>query len=123
MNHQQFEHWLQRYAKAWETRDMSVADTLFTKTATYQETPFDEPLRGYQAIVEYGQNVNARQAEVNFTYDIIAVSEEVGVAHWRVSFIQKPEQEHVTLDGIFVVKLNDNGQCTEFREWWHAKHE
>jgi hypothetical protein len=23
------------------------------------------------------------------------------------------------LDGIFLVKLDTDGKCTEFREWWH----
>src|SRR5689334_1601674 len=121
MNEQNFRNWLDRYQRAWETRDFAIAETLFTADATYQETPFSEPFRGYEAIIQYGLSVNPRQVNIQFHYEILAVNNEtgLGIAHWGVSFIQTPEMAKVTLDGIFVVRLNADGVCTEFREWWH----
>jgi hypothetical protein len=32
-----------------------------------------------------------------------------------------PSRVPVKLDGILLVKLNDDGLCEEFREWWHKQ--
>jgi hypothetical protein len=41
-----FEEWLDALGRAWEGREADAAARLFTENATYQETPFDEPMRG-----------------------------------------------------------------------------
>ncbi|BBL78483.1 hypothetical protein RxyAA322_03370 [Rubrobacter xylanophilus] len=116
-----FSSWLQRYKRAWENRDPHAAQELFTENATYQETPFTEPLRGREAIYAYWSDVPNSQDQVRFESNIIAVTEQLCVAWWHASFIRIPNKARVTLDGIFVFSLNEAGLCTEFREWWHRQ--
>ena len=126
MNHDTFRTWLDTYGRAWETQDVTDAEdiytVLFTERATYQVTPFDEPLSGRLAIIEYGSASLQSQEQLRFNYEILAVTSNVGIAHWRVSFVQLPAKKNVNLDGIFVVTFNEEGRCTEFREWWHSYH-
>jgi len=44
---------LEGYRLAWETRDPKPVIKLFTEDATYQETPFSQPMRGREAIRQY----------------------------------------------------------------------
>jgi nuclear transport factor 2 (NTF2) superfamily protein len=116
-----FKTWLEAYGHAWETRDPDAAAGLFTQDATYHETPFDEPMRGHQEILEYWSEVPRSQEDIRFSHEILALTEDEGIARWRANFRRVPSKTQVKLDGIFVVKLNGDGLCEEFREWWHKQ--
>jgi hypothetical protein len=117
------DRWLGAYKRAWEDRDPVAAADLFTADAAYHETPFDEPSRGRDGIFEYWSDVPRTQRGISFSYEILATTENGGVAHWRASFLRLPADDPVELDGIFLVKLDADGRCTEFREWWHKQEE
>jgi hypothetical protein len=121
MNHDAFKSWLDALGRAWERRDPQAAADLFTKDVTYQETPFDEPLRGRPAILEYWSDVPRSQDQIRFGCDILAVTENLGIARWWASFVRIPSKTQVKLDGIFVVSLDAENRCKEFREWWHRQ--
>lgn len=117
-----FESWLEGYKRAWETRDPQAAADLFTEDALYHETPFGEPARGREGIREYWtENPQRSQEDVRFAYGVLAVEGERGIAHWTSNFTKLPSGDRVALDGIFVIKLDAAGRCTELREWWHEK--
>jgi hypothetical protein len=116
-----FEGWLDAYGRAWEAGDPEAAAKLFTEDAAYHETPFDEPMRGREEILEYWSGVPRSQGDVRFSYEILAASEEEGIAHWNADFVRLPARTPVQLDGILLAKLDAGGRCTEFREWWHRR--
>jgi uncharacterized protein (TIGR02246 family) len=113
--------WLGAYKRAWEDRDPEAAADLFTADAAYHETPFDEPLRGREGILDYWSAVPRTQEGIEFSYEVLATTEAGGVAHWRAEFTSLPSRSAVDLDGILLVKLDADGKCTEFREWWHKR--
>ena len=113
--------WLGAYKRAWEDRDPEAAADLFAADATYHETPFDEPSRGRDGVFEYWSGATRAQRDVRFSYEILATTENGGVAHWRASFARPPAKDRVELDGVFLVELDADGRCTEFREWWHMQ--
>ena len=117
------DRWLGAYKRAWEDRDPVAAADLFAADAAYHETPFDEPSRGRNGIFEYWSDVPRTQRGICFSYEILATTENGGVAHWRASFLGLPADNPVELDGIFLVKLDADGRCTEYREWWHKQEE
>ncbi|MGH2652286.1 MAG: nuclear transport factor 2 family protein [Actinomycetota bacterium] len=110
--------WLAAYGKAWETQDPDAAVALFTPEATYQEKPFDEPMRGREAIREYWATGAGHQREVRFDSRILSVEPAVG--HWWASYTATATGELTKLDGIFLLEFDDEGLCTSLREWWHA---
>lgn len=117
-----FAAWMDKYGCAWETRDAKAAAELYVENGTYQVTPFVEPMRGRTAILEYWKHVAQTQENIQFAYEILAVTEEHGIARWRASFVIVPQRLKTKLDGISVVALDDGGKCLRLREWWH-KHQ
>ena len=53
MMEQDVQDWLDAYVRAWVDGDSNRAVALFSDTATYRETPFDDPMRGRQQIQDY----------------------------------------------------------------------
>ena len=115
-----FAAWLAAYKRAWENLDTAASVALFSEDALYSILPFSTPLVGHNALAAYWSKVAVTQSDVHFDYDILAVTAELGINHWSVSFIKRKTGKLVCLDGIFVVRLNVNGLCTEFREWWEG---
>ena len=119
MEKESFKSWLDSYGQAWMDRDPDAAAALYTDDATYQVTPFNEPLRGRAAIHEYWTGVAKTEERIHFEYEVIAVTAESGVARWQASFVIVPPGLETKLDGIFVVSLTSDGRCKSLREWWH----
>ena len=114
-----FKAWLEAYGAAWEGRDPDGSAKLFEEDGTYQVTPFVEPMRGRESILEYWRQVAGTQEDIRFGYEILAVNAEVGIARWWASFVRVPPGLDTRLDGIFVIRLSKRGKCSSLREWWH----
>ena len=88
--------------------------------AIYYETPFDDPMIGHEAIYKYWREAaELDQEDISFSYIILTVEGNVGLANWRVQFKRLSSGKHVTLDGIYKVEFNEEGICEVLREWWH----
>jgi len=109
--------WLDAYRRAWEELDPDAAAALFTEDGTYAWGPYEEPLRGREAIRARWAEVTESQSDVSFTSEALGTIDRGGVAHWNCKF--KVGDLGIELDGIFVVKLTDEGLCSEFLEWWN----
>ena len=125
MTEQDVQDWLDEYGRAWVDGDPDRVVTLFSDTATYRETPFDEPMRGRQEIRQYWQN-NAADAQENveFTSQVWALRNNTATAGWQARFTHKVSGVRVELDGAFrLVFSSEQGafQCTILEEWWHRK--
>jgi ketosteroid isomerase-like protein len=117
-----FNKWLTNYGQAWEAGDAPRAAGLFTEEAIYRVTPFDKPLEGRKAIQSYWQaGPGSGHKDVEFSYRIISVRGDEGIAHWQASFRKENSNIPVNLDGILIAKFEDSGLCTDFEEWWHRK--
>lgn len=121
MEWRQFERWLQRYGEAWEGQNADSAAGLFTENAKYYETPFDEPMVGRDRVYAYWREGTGAQREVRFGYDVLAINRDMGIARWTASFTRVPSGIAVRLDGILTVLFEQDGRCSEFREWWHRQ--
>jgi ketosteroid isomerase-like protein len=111
--------WLEVYGRAWENRDVHLVTGLFTEDATYQETPFSEPMRGQATIGEYWMSaVVQAQEQIQFGFEILAIHGNLSFARWWSSFTRISTGKPVRLNGIFVLKFSDSAHCCELREWW-----
>ena len=121
MNLKSFKYWLDALGQAWINRDPKAAADICAQDVLYFETPFDKPLTSKKEVEDVWQEVPATQKDVEFDYEIISVNKEVGIAKWRSSFTRLPSEIRDTLDGIYMVKLDSNGLCKEFHQWWVVK--
>jgi len=82
-----FAEWMDAYGRAYEERDPDAAARLFTDDATYQWGPFGDLLRGPAAIRERWASAvgDERETAWRFEYEVLAVTDEVGVARWIAS--------------------------------------
>ena len=119
MKEEAFRSWLDAYKHAWEAGDPIAAGDIFTEDATYQEKPFDEPMHGRKAITEYWSGNVKEQDNVQFGYEVLATTSEIGISRWWASFSDHSSKAHVKLDGIFVIHLDSENRCTQLQEWWH----
>ena len=116
-----FESWLEKYGSAWRSRNPRAAADLFTYEGTYQVTPFVEPMRGRAAIFEYWSHVAETERDIQFGYEILALTPDAGLARWWASFLIVPQRLQTKLDGIFLISLDADGRCRSLREWWHKE--
>ena len=117
-----FQGWLRSYGNAWTTGNPDEVILLFSQDARYYETPFDAPMTGRDAIRKYwAEGAKYGQSNVNFHVNIISLENNIGVAHWQATFNRVPSGEFVELDGILQATFDSQGECVEFKEWWHRK--
>ena len=109
--------WLQRFGRAWEDRDSDLAAALFSDDGSYRETPFEEAVRGAHEIRSYWSKLPEARGDIRFTFEILAVTEQWGIAHWHGSYTRVDGTTRLELDGILLVSLADDGRCRDFREW------
>jgi SnoaL-like domain len=121
MRREDLKRWLEAYGRAWESLDARAATQLFAEDATYQETPFVEPLKGRAAILKYWQNVARTQESVRFESEILSFDAARALAHWQSRFVRLPMKSNLVLDGIFLLTFDPENRCTALREWWHRK--
>lgn len=117
-----FEKWMETIREAWVDKKPNLLKNICTDNVRYYENPFEEPLIGSEAVVKEWESVPLTQKDINFTYQIICVKDDIGIAHWTAKFTRIQSNKTDILDGVFVVKLNDLGLCTEFRWWWVVKN-
>ena len=115
------EAWLTRYKSAWEQRDPAEAAALFTAEAPYHEMPFDAPKAGRTGIRDYWATVTADHRNVEFKSQIVAINGQTGVARWSARLTSAASGTKVELDGVFILKFDSSGLCSELREWWHVR--
>ncbi len=114
-------NWLDAYGAAWESRDADAAANIFSRDATYQVTPYEEPHVGRDGVRNYWADVTENQRNVEFEHRAISISGSTGIAHWSASFDVAPDGTKIELNGIFVLDFDEDGKCQRLREWWHLK--
>ncbi len=88
----------------------------------YAWRPWSEPLRGHAAIAARTQQAISQQENVRFEHEVLALTPDGrGVARWWVAIDVPATGEVEENEGIFLVTLDADGRCTEFREWWNRR--
>ncbi|HSJ50063.1 MAG TPA: nuclear transport factor 2 family protein [Actinomycetota bacterium] len=115
MDRRSFGAWLARYFGAWASNDAEEVAALFADEAEYSWGPFREPARGRDAIVRAWVDGGSPPG-FRWQVEPIAVSGNVGVAHWSVSF--DDGRAVIELDGVLVCEFDTEGRCIRHREWY-----
>ena len=110
--------WLDRYVEAWRTYDPEIIGSLFTDDATSRYNPFDEPLRGRQAIVESWLESPDEPGSWQMDCEPLAVDGEIAVARCWITYAVTDSAPEARYSNIWVLRLSDDGRASDFTEWW-----
>ncbi len=112
------QRWLDAYVAAWRSYDPGDIRALFTEDAVYRPLPYNEPLRGREAIAEAWIAEADPPGSWTADYRAVAVTGELGVGRGVTRYQardRRPEREYANL---FLLRFDERGRCREYVEWW-----
>jgi hypothetical protein len=115
---EQVRAWSEAYRVAWETADDEAAGALFTEDASYRSNIFEEPHRGRAGVGEYWRTVTAVQSDVKvWMGEPLIDGDHVHVEFWTRMLAGG---EPLTLPGCLLMRFDEDGLCTDLREYWNT---
>jgi ketosteroid isomerase-like protein len=105
--------WLDRYISAWESGDRSEIGDLFAADAIYRYHPYDDPVRGRDAIVESWFEEPDEPGSFEASYEPYAIEGDRAVAVGTSTYASGD-----VYDNVFTLRFDDDGRCSEFTEWF-----
>ncbi len=112
---------LEKVKRGWEGRDVDLVMSLFRDDAEYREDPFEEPLRGANAIRAYWNDAVASQAHIEFDAERTWVSGRTILTSWHAAYTRRSNAERVRIRGFMTLEVDDEGLVWRFREWSHRR--
>ncbi len=127
MTRAEVDRWLERYLASWESYDRDAIGDLFADDVAYRYHPYDEPIRGREAVVaswlgesdQAGASTRDEPGTYHASYRAVAVDGDVAVAVGRSTYSDEPGGPAVRVfDNCFVLRFGPDGRCREFTEWY-----
>ena len=102
------------YGRTWEEWDRAGWVDLFSEDAVYVVHPTTETVVGREALGPYFDKEAAEQGEV----DVRIGNPVVDGNHVAAEFWVTAVSGDATLTGSFIARLDSDGRCSLFREYW-----
>ena len=106
--------WVDAYVRAWSSNDPAAIGALFTQDAAYYTEPHSAPWRGRDEIVRRWLERKDEPGDTEFRWHPIALSQDIAVVQGETVYRTPPR----TYSNLWVIRLDPEGRCTEFTEWW-----
>ena len=113
MTREQVQAWLDAYVSAWRSYDTAAIAALFSADAEYRYHPYDEPLRGPDAIAADWLGDRDEPGSWEASYAPLLVDGDRAVATGETRYA-----EGRTFSNIFVLAFDEGERCREFTEWY-----
>jgi ketosteroid isomerase-like protein len=119
--------WLDAYVAAWKSYDRDAIGELFADDVEYRYHPYDEPIRGRQAVVASwlgesdaaGASSRDQPGTYDASYQAVAVDGDVAVAVGTSTYVDAPGRApRRVFHNCFVMRFDGGGRCREFTEWY-----
>ena len=116
--------WLDRYIDAWKTYDRDQIAALFSADAEYRYHPWDEPVRGREAIVDdwFAPDGDAARRDsegtYNASYEPWAIDGNRAVAVGTSDYFTDPTQatRERRYHNTYLLEFDADGRCRSFTE-------
>ena len=117
--------WLDAYTEAWKSYDPEAIGALFAEDCVYRYHPFDEPLRGREAIVaSWVEDDPDEPGTYDGAYEPVAVDGDLAVAVGASTYTRGPGGPiRAIYDNCFLIRFDAEGRCREFTEWYMKRPE
>ena len=107
------QRWLDAYVAAWRTYDRDAIAALFSADASYAYHPYDEPLRGRDAIVANWLDEPDDPGSWEASYRPLMLDGDRAVATGESRYA-----DGEVFSNLWVLRFDDDGRCSEFVEWF-----
>jgi ketosteroid isomerase-like protein len=110
----QVQDWLDAYVAAWRSYDEAAIRALFTDDAGYAYHPYDEPLRGAEAIAAswLGDRDDPSTWEASYAPALIDGDSAIAKGETRYS------DNGAVFSNLFELDFASDGRCSRFVEWY-----
>jgi len=105
--------WLDRYVAAWQSYEPDAIRSLFTEDATYAFHPWDEPLRGANAIADRWLGDQDPPGSWEASYRPAIVDGKKAIATGKTSY-----SNGRVYWNMWELDFDDQGRCSRFVEWF-----
>src|SRR5512146_1496670 len=112
MTHDDVTRWLDAYIDAWMTYDPDKIRGLFSEDAAYRYHPWDEPIRGREAIAASWLDGPDAPGTYAATYGAWAVDGNRAVATGTSRYDDHTQRR--TYHNVFLLEFDDDGRCRSF---------
>jgi hypothetical protein len=112
------EAWVDRYMWAWSTNDPGDIGDLFTDDARYFTAPYREPWTGREGIVAGWIDRKDEAGTWKFRYEVLGMDGDTGFVRGWTDYTDDTDYSN-----LWLIRLADDGRCSEFIEWWMAVEE
>ena len=109
--------WLDAYVDAWRTYDRGTIGDLFSAGASYAYHPYDEPLRGRDAIVASWLDEPDEAGSWEASYRPLLIDGDRAVTTGETRYA-----DGTVFSNLFVLRFDSDGRCSEFVEWYMEQH-
>ena len=121
MDEQAVAAWLDGYSRAWKTYDPEQIGELFSEDAVYFDNPFDEPVRGREAIVASWLEDPDEEGTYEGRYRPVLVAGDQAVANGYSRYFDGDGGVVKEFDNLVLLRFDADGRCVEYREWYMRK--
>jgi hypothetical protein len=115
--------WLAGYQEAWRTYDPAAIGALFSENAAYRYHPYDEPLRGRDAIVASWLEDPDVRGTYEGDYQPLVVAGDTAIATGTSTYREADGSVEGIYDNCFILRFDSEGRCREFTEWFMRRPE
>ena len=109
---------VEKFGKAWEVGKPDEIAELFTEDGVFSASPFEAPLRGRSAIVEYWKDIPREQAEIAFRFGEVFVAGPWFATEIKCTFRRRRTGKLMDVRGALFCETID-GKIAEMRMYWH----
>ncbi|WP_026211666.1 nuclear transport factor 2 family protein [Longispora albida] len=106
--------WIDGYVRAWNSNRAEDIGVLFTEDARYFTAPYAEPWTGRADIVRQWLENADEPGDTEFSWDLLSLSHGLAVVQGHT--VYKAERREYR--NLWLIRLDAQGQCEEFTEWY-----
>ena len=126
------DRWLGAYVAAWKSYDRAQIEALFADEVSYRYHPYDEPVRGRDAVVRAwlgeanatGASTRDEPGTYDAAYAAVATDGDIAVATGTTRYSPRPgAPPDRVFDNCFLMRFDSAGRCDEFTEWYMERPE
>ena len=112
---------------AWKSYEREAIGELFADDVEYRYHPYDEPVRGREAVVAAwlgessaaGASTRDEPGTYDASYRAVAVDGDVAVAVGTSTYADEPGGPASRVyHNCYVIRFDAEGRCREFTEWF-----